>query len=583
MKKLVLLCIAVAFIISTVSAQNVLVEGYAYETDNRGYLNEVYVTIYDTNKETVFAKAVSNLEGYFSMELPAGEDFIAVAQKDLFFEKEVQISTKGKGEGDKIFVKTELTREPGYLFDITIAPIRDNEDIDVDGIVGARIEIYNNTTEEELLVIESHPSMNFQFTFKNGNHYTMLIRKDGYFAKRLEAFVNVEGCILCFEGVGDVKPAVTDNLTAGHQMGTLLANIEMRPIEVNEPIPLENIYYDYNSYVIRPDAAIELNKLINVLRDNPFLILELGSHTDSRGDKPFNQVLSQQRAEAAVDYLIVNGEIPAHRIKPRGYGESKLLNKCSSGVECTEEQHAINRRTELMVTGFLKKEPEKMKSLSQIKEDEKIQQMLRDIQNADIVEIPAGGEMPQDLKDQIAKEAKNNLETPTIDEELVEPEDLEKEINDGIGKEKDMQTDIRTFPKHAGSTVQINKQQIEEEEIEPVLTPAYKDDMPIDAPKKVVAEVVTKDSVTSNLTELNEQVNGFLVQVLHSTRLLTPDHEALKDYQKVYFQERANGGFSYLLGVFPSRDAAMESIQNKLAAAFPDAFVVEYRNGQRVK
>lgn len=111
---------------------------------------------------------------------------------------------------------------------------------------------------------------------------------------------------------------------------------------------IKNIYYDFDRSNIRKDAALELDKLVIILKDNPTLWLELGSHTDSRGNDAYNMWLSQRRADAAVHYLINKG-IEKDRITAKGYGETELLNKCANGVSCSEEEHQLNRRTEFKI------------------------------------------------------------------------------------------------------------------------------------------------------------------------------------------------------------------------------------------
>ena len=122
-------------------------------------------------------------------------------------------------------------------------------------------------------------------------------------------------------------------------------------IELNKAIRIENIYYDFDKWNIRPDAAVELDKLVKILKDNPTIWIELGSHTDSRGKDAYNLNLSQKRAESAVDYIVSRG-IDRNRITARGYGETQLLNRCSNGVECTEEEHQLNRRTEFKIVKY---------------------------------------------------------------------------------------------------------------------------------------------------------------------------------------------------------------------------------------
>jgi outer membrane protein OmpA-like peptidoglycan-associated protein/tetratricopeptide (TPR) repeat protein len=131
------------------------------------------------------------------------------------------------------------------------------------------------------------------------------------------------------------------------------ADFEVEPIVIDKPIVLENIYYDFDKWDIRADAAIELDKLVRILNDNPTIEIEMGSHTDTRGIDQYNLVLSDKRAMAAVKYLISQG-IDASRLTFKGYGEKVLVNGCKNDVTCSEEDHQKNRRTEFKVTKIRK-------------------------------------------------------------------------------------------------------------------------------------------------------------------------------------------------------------------------------------
>lgn len=117
---------------------------------------------------------------------------------------------------------------------------------------------------------------------------------------------------------------------------------------INKSFKVENIYYDFDKYNIRKEAKPALDKLVSVLKENSITV-ELGSHTDCRGTSEYNDKLSQNRAQAAVDYIVKNG-IDKSRITAKGYGETQLTNACSDGVECSPEEHQANRRTEFKVT-----------------------------------------------------------------------------------------------------------------------------------------------------------------------------------------------------------------------------------------
>ena len=129
---------------------------------------------------------------------------------------------------------------------------------------------------------------------------------------------------------------------------TVEVDILLDPIILNLAIRLDNIYYDYNKWAIRPDAAIELDKLVKLMIENPEINIELSSHTDARGKDKYNMDLSQKRAQSAVDYIISKG-ISASRIYAKGYGESVILNRCKNNVTCDDDEHQLNRRTEFKV------------------------------------------------------------------------------------------------------------------------------------------------------------------------------------------------------------------------------------------
>ncbi|GAB3202958.1 OmpA family protein [Pontibacter aydingkolensis] len=118
----------------------------------------------------------------------------------------------------------------------------------------------------------------------------------------------------------------------------------------NKPIVLENIYYDLDKHNIKPEAAIELDKLVQTLKDNPHIRIELSSHTDSRQSHRYNEMLSQLRAQSAVEYIVSKG-VTRDRLVAKGYGETQLVNKCKDNVSCPEELHAENRRTEFKIIG----------------------------------------------------------------------------------------------------------------------------------------------------------------------------------------------------------------------------------------
>ncbi len=506
------------------TGQNVILEGYVFEDDNRGYLNEVQVKVIDQVTESIIAEAYTNTEGFFTCEVPANKDLLIRASKNLFFPAELVESTHDVAPGKKVFPKIKLKRRPGYLLELTLAETRTRADSAI-SITDTHIEVYNNTNREQELDMPIYPSPEFKYTLQRGNHYTFLIRKEGYFNKRIEAYVDVKGCIVCIDGVQDIGPGpgVSDNLTEGFAMGTLLANLELEKASLDKVIALENIYYDYNSDEIRADAALELDKVITLLKDNPVLLIELGSHTDSRGQKRDNRKLSQARADAAVEYIAKNGGIEYERLSAKGYGESQLVNHCADDVECDDKEHQANRRTELKIIGYADSDPIERLSLADIIRKEQEAALLQEVLQGEIVSVPG------------RKPAKRE-ETTLVD----------------------------TTPKG-----QVVKASLET--------------------KPAVAESKAPESTAETNTATEEQefmtiesdYQGYRIEILATAEYLTMDHKLFSQYKNIYLEKRSDTEYSYLIGHFKNQSDAQLYVDALLSNEYPQAKVIQFVDGSR--
>ena len=175
---------------------------------------------------------------------------------------------------------------------------------------------------------------NFEFTLATDKSYRLIATREGY-----------ESDTIKFNTVGIKKnTTIEKKLTLRKQKPKEVEEV----IKINEPIVLDNILYDYDKWNIRPDAEPDLQYLTDILIKYPDIKIELSSHTDSRGKDEYNEQLSQKRAQSATNWIVAKG-ISADRIVAKGYGEKQLKNKCSNGVECTEEEHQLNRRTEFKI------------------------------------------------------------------------------------------------------------------------------------------------------------------------------------------------------------------------------------------
>lgn len=145
--------------------------------------------------------------------------------------------------------------------------------------------------------------------------------------------------------------------TPQEQSGITQLNIELErnifPVEVGTDLAkifdISKIYFDTDKWNIRPDAAKDLQKIIEVMKNSPNMEIAIRSHTDSRQTHKYNELLSNRRAKSTMEYLIQNG-IEPNLLNAKGFGETELINKCSDGVECSEADHQQNRRSEFIVT-----------------------------------------------------------------------------------------------------------------------------------------------------------------------------------------------------------------------------------------
>jgi outer membrane protein OmpA-like peptidoglycan-associated protein len=610
---LVSLAIIVAFILGNpmIGHAQVILQGYIFESGNRGYLEEASVTILDNSSKAIQGESLTDENGKFEVAVSAGKEYLIRVNKKPFEPMEQVVSAVGKSDGEKIFSKFEMKRLPGYVFEVTLAPTREDDDVVVDAITGAWIEVYNNTTDKEELSLKDHPNHTFSCRFEQGNHYTVLIRKDGFYNKRLEAYVNVKGCILCFDGVGEVKPGVSEVLTEGFAMGTLLANVELQPISMNKEVEINNIYYESNSAKLNDKSKEELDKLVQWLKDNSNLLVEIGSHTDSRGETKANQVLSLARAKSVVEYLAGKG-ITKERMTAVGYGESKLRNSCGNDVECPEAKHAKNRRTEFKVIGFVHQNLVDNRSLMQMKEGERMDKIIAELEGSEI-KIPAGGAPPKDLQKQLKQKPSASEVKPQPTEEAL----LEKQKT----KEQELPAVKQTEPKPVNTTSPVvqkkeespspkevkvnnpvtvidNKDSVVEEKVENVVeeekkpiikdmlaeVKAFEDRML--AEDEAVGMTMEREVTQANYIQAPKSLpldySGYKIQIVISTYELPLSHEIFSRHGNLLLEETQKGTYAYLLGSFNNEVEANEFLNNVLISKYPNARVVPYLNGKRV-
>ena len=202
-------------------------------------------------------------------------------------------------------------------------------------VPGAKVELKNPLTDAVIATKNCDKDGNYNFKLDGETNYKLSASQAGFLNKN--------------------ETTTTKGLrNQDSTYITVYKDIEVEKIFKERLIVIPNIYYDYDKATLRPESEAVLDSILVFFKDNKDLTIEIGSHTDSRGSDAYNLKLSQARAQSVVDYLIAKG-IAQERLVAVGYGETKLVNKCSNGVECTEEEHQKNRRTTFRIIGSKQK------------------------------------------------------------------------------------------------------------------------------------------------------------------------------------------------------------------------------------
>lgn len=217
-------------------------------------------------------------------------------------------------------------------------------------IANAKVTITNLTDGTEEVYYTDELGM-FDVELSPGKNYKVRVEKDGFFAinENIDTSNDPDGKVYKLNlnlldisnpegGDGGVADGSGDGSVDGLPKG----------VSANRPYEVPNILWDYDKWEVREDAKPYLNYVAKLLKDNPDLNIEIRSHCDSRGSDLYNDGLSNKRAKAVTEYLVKKG-VKRSMLISRGYGKRELLNQCVTGVECSEEEHQINRRTEFRV------------------------------------------------------------------------------------------------------------------------------------------------------------------------------------------------------------------------------------------
>lgn len=238
--------------------------------------------------------------------------------------------SRGRSIGGKSCCDNIWTVKKRDIIIDVIATVFDDEGNALEMSTGELYDLSNNG--QNISSEESGETNTMTFQLDTDNAYRIVVKKEGYLPAETE--INTVGKI--------------DDYTYNKRFVLTKAEPDVEIVTINEPIRLSSIYYDFDDDKILPDAEKDLRLLLGLLNEYEDMVIELSSHTDSQGSDSYNQNLSERRANSAKAWLVARNVDP-ERVEAVGYGEEQILNECENGVDCTDEEHRFNRRTEFKI------------------------------------------------------------------------------------------------------------------------------------------------------------------------------------------------------------------------------------------
>lgn len=296
---------------------NIDLQGIVYATYNEPEAIPNQLVTIENEKSGRIDSLITNEFGQFAMRLKKGESYhISTSKEDFVLIKDGFILTDG------------ITKDTTFFCELPLKPTTLQVRLRVVELGTKKIIPYAKTTVTDYVINKE----SVLFTDDNGMVTIKVDRNKTYWAHASK------------------KGFVDDNIafnSANENDKVIDLELKLPPIVKGDVFKLENIFYDLNKSSLRPESMLALDKLADFIIKNEVKI-ELSSHTDARGSDAYNMKLSQARAQSCVDYLISKG-VKKSQMIAKGYGETKLINRCKNNVTCPEELHQENRRTEVKI------------------------------------------------------------------------------------------------------------------------------------------------------------------------------------------------------------------------------------------
>lgn len=306
------------------------VSGVVFKAKNRKPIKDAKISTFKIIKETNTGQTLflsnfsstptyyTSSDGVFLFELNANQEYLLEITAEGYKSRQYTMQKQEVSDGQKIAIEIPLIagvdqKIEGVVFDINSKQPAGN----------TIVELLEPSTKTVKSIVTGKDGR-FSFPMNTPSVFELFIQKNQYFEQRISIDLS--------------------NSTERFR------EFFIKKVKTGEQIQLDTFLFNVNSDEILEENLEALAKVEDILNDNPTLLIEIGCHSDSRGDDIYNLELSQRRANTIANYLIERG-VAANRLVPKGYGETQLLNECVNGIKCSSEKHLINRRIIITIIG----------------------------------------------------------------------------------------------------------------------------------------------------------------------------------------------------------------------------------------
>jgi outer membrane protein OmpA-like peptidoglycan-associated protein len=295
--------------------------------------------VYDACSELTFK---TGADGIVTIQMPTKECCTFSASKSEYDDNSEEICTRSQKPGDRMIAKIPLSKPLEFAL-VGVVMNKENGK----PLAGATVTLANDC-DEDPITATTNAAGEYEFLLDESCCYRVKGEKKDFLA-------DVITTNICAKGKKKSEIFVQDLILTPYieQPDMLFADGNgNKKLKTSTSFVIEHVYYDFDKSYLRDESKTPLQEIIDIMTENPTIIVEIGSHTDARGSDRYNQRLSERRAKSVVEYLISKG-IGKNRLTYVGYGETQPTNDCENEVKCDEEDHQRNRRTEFRVIGTI--------------------------------------------------------------------------------------------------------------------------------------------------------------------------------------------------------------------------------------